>query len=112
MRRALLIALSIGSLAVACARVQMPHATPADAARGGARFPGVTVSELEQGRSLYVSKCSACHQPVEPTRLRPEEWPGHVEEMRGRAHLDAEQARLVEQYLVTMSSQQDGVAAR
>jgi mono/diheme cytochrome c family protein len=106
MRRAVrslsVLALAADSLG-ACARVQMPRPTALDATRGSQRFPGLTVGELEHGRSLYVARCSSCHQPVPPSRIAAQEWPEHVAEMSERAHLDAQERRLVEAYLVTMA---------
>jgi mono/diheme cytochrome c family protein len=89
----------------ACARIQMPTPTGADAARAGSRWPGTTVADLDRGRSLYVAHCSSCHQPVAPTRIPANEWPAHLEEMAERAHLSTEEASLVERYLVTMADE-------
>ncbi len=88
----------------ACARTQMPRPTTQQAAQAQTRFPGLTVAELDRGRSLYMARCSVCHQPVLPTRIPADEWPGHVEEMRERAHLSVGEARLVESYLVTSAT--------
>ncbi len=102
--KSLAVALLVASFAVACARVQMPRPTELHAQSAQTRWPGVTVADLDRGRSLYVARCSSCHQPVPPTHIAPAEWPGHVQEMSERAHLDASEQRLVETYLVTMAS--------
>ena len=101
-RRLLLVAALCGA-AVACARVVLPIATPADVARAGERWPGTTASELARGRSLYAGHCGSCHRPVAPESRAAEEWPAHVHEMQGQAKLSDEQARLVVRYLVTMA---------
>jgi mono/diheme cytochrome c family protein len=98
MRRALLLAGLTVSLA-GCARTQMPRPTAQQA-----QVSGIALADLDHGRSLYLARCSVCHQPVAPSNIAAAEWPGHVEEMRERAHLSAEEARLVENYLVTMAS--------
>jgi cytochrome c5 len=103
--RSLSFLLVASLVAVACARVQMPRPSDADAARAGQRWPGTTVAELERGRSLYVARCAGCHQPVAPERIPADEWPEHVREMKERAHLSDEEMRLVERYLVTMASE-------
>ena len=91
-------------LLAGCARTQLPRPTTAEAQAAQTRWPGTTVADLNRGRSLYMARCSVCHQPVQPGRIPADEWPGHVEEMRERAHLSIDEARLVESYLVTAAS--------
>jgi hypothetical protein len=102
MRLVLLVTIAV--LATACARIVVPQPTPLDAKRSEARWPGITVTDLARGRELYVARCSSCHQPVLPSRISPEAWPGHVAEMSERAHLSGEERRLVEAYVVAMAS--------
>ncbi len=90
-------------LLLGACRPTLPSATPADADRASQSWPGTTVADLEHGRQIYLERCSSCHQPVAPARVTPADWPGHIAEMKGRAHLSDEQARLVERYVVTMS---------
>jgi cytochrome c5 len=105
-RCSLIVSLSAGLLValVACARPTLPAATPADANRASATWPGTTSADLDRGRSIYVARCSGCHQPVQPTAIPATEWPGHIAEMKERAHLDEHEVTLVERYLVTMST--------
>ncbi len=98
-----LVAISILAAAIACAVHQLPVATPADAVRGSERYPGLTESELQDGRALFSHHCGSCHQTPSPTSLPPDTWPANVHQMKQRAHLDDQQADLVERYLVTMS---------
>ena len=99
------LTITLASFALlACARVQMPRPTEADGARASGRWPGSSRASLERGRSLYVARCSVCHQPVEPTSIPAAEWPTHISDMKQRAGLSEEEARLIEQYLVTMAS--------
>ena len=94
MKRAVALAL----LLVAC-HPRAPVATEADAARAG-----VTVAELNQGRTLFVRHCSTCHLPPRPREFPPEAWPGHVAEMRERAGVSHDEQALIERYLVTMAT--------
>ena len=91
-------ALAIG-LAAACTGSAPPPATAADAARAHA-----SLADLNEGRSLYLAHCGACHTPPSPSSQPVAEWPAHVDEMQTRAHLSHEQAELVKQYLVTLAS--------
>jgi hypothetical protein len=77
---------------VACAPRTPPAATAGDANRAN-----VELAELSQGRTLLIQKCgSSCHTTVM-------EWPGKLDEMADRAHLEPRQRALIEKYLVTMA---------
>lgn len=99
------MAFKLGSIAVlaafaaGCAGSAPPAATEADAARAG-----TTIAALEQGRTLYMAHCSACHVPPDPKSQPVSAWPGHVDEMQTRAHLSRDEAGLVKQYLVTVAA--------
>lgn len=87
----------------ACSRSTAPHATADDAARAQGRWPGTTAEDLEHGRDVYVSKCSTCHLPPTPTDYAPDAWPGHILDMRDRAHLDADAEEAIRRYVITMA---------
>jgi hypothetical protein len=94
----------VGALVLAaCGGGSLPTASEGDATRAQARWPGITTSELNHGRSLYVGHCGSCHLPVPPTRFTPDEWPAHVGEMQVRAGLTAVEAEAVQRYLMTMA---------
>ncbi|HET7505575.1 MAG TPA: hypothetical protein VFK02_31360 [Kofleriaceae bacterium] len=76
-----------------------PAATALDASRAN-----MQLADLQQGRSLLLSKCGGCHRAPLPTEHRGAEWPVKLDEMAGRAHLDASQRHLIEAYLVTMAT--------
>lgn len=84
----------------ACASSQLPQPTSVHAKRASATWPNVTVADLNQGRSLYVGRCGACHQLYEPGSYGEREWSHQLAEMRERAQLDDNQERLILQYLV------------
>jgi cytochrome c5 len=97
--RAVVLVLLLG----ACSRSTAPHATDADATRAALRWPGTTTQDLEHGRDLYVSRCSSCHLPPTPSEYSVEAWPGHIAEMRERAHLDEASEEAIRRYVVTMA---------
>jgi hypothetical protein len=101
LRGLLVVALAV---AAACAAAGgLPVAGPQDVARSVERYPDVTLGELTSGRTLFASHCGACHAPPAPTSKAADAWPAEIHEMRLRAKLDDNQARLVERYLVTMA---------
>ncbi len=105
MIRVAVLALLLG----ACARSTAPIATEADATRAQARWPGMTLEELNAGRDVYVARCSGCHLPPTPNDYAPEAWPSHIAEMRERAHLDDGDEEAIRRYVITMAGR--GTAA-
>jgi len=79
-------------LLVACTPAP-PVATAADAQRAN-----VALVELEQGRKLLVSKCTACHKAPLPS----DPWERYMDEMAEKSKLDVPQRHLIEQYLTVM----------
>ncbi|HET9620233.1 MAG TPA: hypothetical protein VFP84_02620 [Kofleriaceae bacterium] len=77
-------------------------ATANDAAR-----THMQVADLNEGRSLLISKCGACHHVPMPGDRPAAQWPQMVSEMAVRSHLDANQHHLIEAYLVTMATPPD-----
>jgi hypothetical protein len=76
-----------------------PPATAIDASRAH-----VELADLQQGRSLLVSKCGGCHRTPLPADHRGEAWPEKIDDMSARAKLDVTQRHLIEEYLVTMAA--------
>jgi mono/diheme cytochrome c family protein len=91
----------LGALALGagCAGGAAPAATEADAARAH-----TSIASLDQGRTLFMAHCGACHVPPSPSSQPISAWPGHVDEMQTRAHLTPDEASLVKQYLVTIAA--------
>ena len=91
---------------VACGRAAVPEPTAADASRGSAHFPDLTLNELHQGRQLYLSRCGTCHVLKRPVELPPEQWQVEVDEMRGKngVKLSDDEARAIVRYLAVAAS--------
>lgn len=85
----------------ACGGRAVPEPTAADASRGSAHFPDLTLGELHQGRSLYLSRCGSCHALKRPAELLPEQWQVEVNEMRNKngVELSDAEARAIVRYL-------------
>jgi mono/diheme cytochrome c family protein len=91
---------------VACGGSPIPRPTQADAARGSARFPGLTLAELSQGRTLYVSRCGSCHTLKPPAELTAKRWETEVGEMRANngVQLSDAEAQAIVRYLTVAAS--------
>jgi len=99
MRRLALMIVLPGLVALAACGAMPPVATAGDAAR-----TNVALAELEQGRSLLLSKCGNCHAPPLPASQRSAAWPAKVDEMAARSKLVGPQRDLIAQYLVAIAS--------
>lgn len=99
MKRLVAIALVAASTLGGCARSSPPMVTATDAQRGN-----VELAELEQGRKLLIGKCTNCHRVPMPKDHAAGEWPKMLDEMATRANIDITQQKLIEKYLVTMST--------
>jgi hypothetical protein len=92
-----------GVVASACAAA-LPAPNELDAKRVTKRWPGVSTTDLEQGRTLYAVRCSRCHELYDPGRYTPGRWEAAVREMTPRSGLSGDEERLVVQYLVAVAS--------
>ncbi|RYZ07847.1 MAG: hypothetical protein EOO73_10995 [Myxococcales bacterium] len=90
----------------ACGASPIPRPTQADASRGTARFPDLTLTELSQGRTLYVSRCGSCHTLKPPADLTAERWEAEVGEMREKngVKLSDAEAQAIIRYLAVAGS--------
>jgi cytochrome c5 len=95
-----------GAALVACGGSPIPHPTAADAARGTTQFADLTLSELSQGRTLYVSRCGSCHTLKRPAELKPEQWEHEVGEMREKngVKLSDQETQAIVRYLSVAAS--------
>jgi cytochrome c5 len=88
--------------AAACASA-LPHPSAPDAQRAATKWPAVQLTDLEEGRALYVRKCGGCHRLFTPTMFSPHKWEEAVEEMSDMAGLEPEQRQKLEAYLWALS---------
>lgn len=98
-------------LLVSCAanRVLVPN--EADAARGAQKFPGLTLSELNEGKTIYEANCGLCHELEKPRSRNEAGWnaivPGMVAKVNKKAGsevIDSHKKDLILHYLITMSN--------
>ncbi len=79
--------------AAACAPA-VPRVTPRLVAVAG---PGADATTLEQGRRIYVERCSTCHALPRPADYTAEQWRDWLRRMAPKGKLDAtESARALD----------------
>jgi cytochrome c5 len=84
----------------ACAG-SLPPVTPAQEEAARRRWPAVTARDLNDGRRLYVARCSGCHNLVVPSRHPRAEWLWDFERMAAKAKLNPAEREKIVRYLVT-----------
>ncbi|PWT75226.1 MAG: hypothetical protein C5B59_09345 [Bacteroidetes bacterium] len=92
------------ALIAACAPVKLLQPTQADADRGSQKFPGFSLSELNEGKSIYEAHCNKCHRFKVPESRDEMKWDMVIPKMAKKAKLDSVQESLVLKYVVTMST--------
>lgn len=99
-------ALGVVACLAACGSSPFPKPTAADQARGSAHFPDVTLGELTEGRTLYMSRCGSCHVLKRPVELAPAQWQVEVTEMRNKngVKLSDTEARAIIRYLTVAAT--------
>jgi cytochrome c5 len=55
------------------------------------RWPGTNVLEVQEGQTIFTTKCTRCHQPVEITSLTEKKWLHEIDDMSPKADLTPEE---------------------
>lgn len=94
--------------AIACSKKSTTTTTEVDLSKVSARFPGYTVDQFREGKSLYESNCGNCHGLKKPKAYSEEKWAGIVPPMVGKVNkkagsevLDKAKEELILRYLIT-----------
>jgi len=91
-------------LFIACASYKPLAPGAADATRAAEKFPGTTLADLEQGKSIFEQNCNKCHSLKKPFTKDEETIKSVLPKMAKRAKIDSRQEDLVLKYLLTMNS--------
>ncbi len=95
---------------VSCASTKMVITpTNADVDRIAAKYPGYTLQQLDQGKTLFTTHCGNCHGLKNPASKSEEQWQKIVPRMAAKVNkkgevLNADGQELILRYLVTMGS--------
>lgn len=84
------------ALLTACASVE--NAAP-PVATFAAQSTGAKRAQLEQGRTIYVTKCAKCHVPEPVHRYSPSRWEGILAEMTEETKLGSAESAAVRAYV-------------
>ncbi len=117
MKKQVLLVVACTAILVACgtaknsggAKVEsMP--SQADVERVKDKFPGYTLTDLNEGKKLFEANCALCHGLKKPASRTEEEWKTIVPRMVKKVNakngntLDASGEEKILRYVVTMGS--------
>jgi cytochrome c5 len=98
-------------LLTACTAAKLMTPAQSDVDRVATKYPGYTLADLNQGKSLFEQTCSQCHKLKDPLSKKEDQWKEIVPQMinkldkkQGKQVIDDKQQQLILQYLVTMST--------
>ena len=94
---------------VGCFSAKLLTPTQTDVDRVASKYPNYTLTELNQGKSLFEANCGNCHGLKSPSSHTEAEWKEIVPRMSIKVNkktpnsLDAESQEKILRYLITMS---------
>lgn len=100
--RPLRLAALAAALALGAGCASLPRASAETAVRAQARWPGVTLAQLEQGRAVYVQRCAGCHALPLPDSRTEQQWQAVLDEMGDEAKLTSAERVLVERFILSV----------
>lgn len=99
-----LIAVLIVIGITACASYKPLPPTQSDADRASQKYPGITLTDLNEGKSIFEHSCHKCHSLKKPFKKSEADIEHILPSMAKKAKLDSKQQDLVLKYLVAMNS--------
>ncbi|ESU25015.1 cytochrome c class I [Flavobacterium enshiense DK69] len=94
---------------LASCAVKLVTPTQPDVDRMQAKYPGYTLDELNQGKSMFEQHCAECHKLKKPTKFTEAELQKTVPIMVKKVNkkhpntLDEKSQDLILKYMITMS---------
>ena len=73
----------------------------ADLAIARVYWPGTTFDNLKEGYSIYIGKCTDCHDTKKPQDFTVDDWTDIMHKMGRKAKLDSIQYKEVLHYVLT-----------
>lgn len=68
-----------------------------------AEHTGLPADTLLMGRKLYVDHCGSCHNLYLPEQFSKQHWIKEIPEMRQKAKISEEEARLIRNFILARS---------
>ncbi len=109
--KVLSILAAVALILAGCASATLLTPTQSDVDRMSGMYPGYTLAELNEGKSIFEQNCQSCHGLKDPVSRTAEEWKEIVPVMVPKANKKNDNAITPEaqdkllKYLITMSTQ-------
>jgi hypothetical protein len=93
-----------------CASAKLITPSQADVDRVSSKFPDYSLTELNNGKTLFEKHCGICHGLKDPTSRTEAQWTKIVPQMSIKVNrkegnvLDANAEKSILRYLITMGS--------
>jgi cytochrome c5 len=97
------ISILLVAVFASCAAYKPAAPTQADADRAAQKYPGTTLADLSEGKTIFEQHCDKCHSLKRPFKHSAEEVTNVLPKMAHKARLDSRQEELVRKYLLTMN---------
>ena len=101
--RKLFVLCAVLFLAACSAAIKLSAPSQTDADRASKTFPGLTLADLNSGKTAYEENCAKCHRLKNPVNFSEEKWRKVLPPMAKKAKIDAKTEDLILKYVVTMS---------
>ncbi|MFN0203336.1 MAG: hypothetical protein ACKVTZ_17550 [Bacteroidia bacterium] len=108
MRKYFIVLSMAMGLLIACSP-KIGALTQADADKIASAYPGTTLAELKEGKTLYETHCNACHALKNPTSMSAAGWAKIVPPMvegtnkkAGKQVINAKQETIIIKYLAAV----------
>lgn len=85
---------------ICCSPALMPP-IETDVAIAQQHWSDATLSQLNEGHTLYINKCGHCHYAHRPDKYTDEKWSKTIPIMGKKAKLDSSQLSLITRYILT-----------
>jgi hypothetical protein len=94
-----LVALGIVLLILGACAVMIPPVSPSQAEWAAHQWPGMDFTQLDNARTLYVNRCSGCHNLYLPKDHTLPEWNKVMDRMAPKAKLSAVERDIIQRYI-------------
>jgi len=106
-----LFILSLIVFLAACSSAKLLTPAQSDVDRVSSKYPGYTLTDLNNGKTLFQQTCNRCHALKDPTSRNEDKWKvivptmiGKLNKKKGKTVIDDQQQQSITRYLVTMSA--------
>lgn len=90
-----------------CASYSLITPTQVDAERAKAENPDITLANLTKGKELFQASCGKCHSLKKAFAHSTDEVVKVMPKMAKKAHVNATDAQLIQQYILAMHGTQN-----